>query len=247
MGGHSCESNPGRRQNTDALPRVSAKFVSKPYSAELEGPRKLSRIRLDIFDFEPHSDLKRSQTQPRIPGTVSTDRLKTIPNDSWADFGVFRRQSVFFKLRGSSVGHMLKSNGPAQSINSKIKLHNVTQSCFRAVNQASGTDFGRTATGKAWPAFCPPEGRFRRSPGSSPSEIRPGRPLSGPETLLRNIEHLRNKEAERQIVRTTSSRSPNTKRMSVISSLLLSAMVTGPLTEQALVRRALWGRALAEF
>jgi hypothetical protein len=38
------------------------------------------------------------------------------------------------------------------------------------------------------PAFGRPEGRFRCFPGSSPAEIRPGRPISGPEALLRIIE-----------------------------------------------------------
>ena len=35
-----------------------------------------------------------------------------------------------------------------------------------------------------------PEGRFRCFPGSSPAKIRPGRPISGPEALLRNLEHI---------------------------------------------------------
>ncbi len=33
-----------------------------------------------------------------------------------------------------------------------------------------------------------PEGRFPWFPGSSPAKIRPGRPIYGPEALLRNIE-----------------------------------------------------------
>ena len=57
-----------------------------------------------------------------------------------------------------------------------------------------GLDFGRTATGKApksalRPAFGRPECRFRCFPGSSPAKILPGRPISGPEALLRNIEY----------------------------------------------------------
>ncbi len=32
-----------------------------------------------------------------------------------------------------------------------------------------------------------PEGRFRCFPGGSPAKIRPGKPISGPEALLRNI------------------------------------------------------------
>jgi hypothetical protein len=52
-----------------------------PSSAELKGPRKLVRIWTDIFDFEPQFRLKRSQTKPKIPGTVPTDRHTTISND----------------------------------------------------------------------------------------------------------------------------------------------------------------------
>ncbi len=53
-------------------------------------------------------------------------------------------------------------------------------------------DFGWTATGKApkWvlrPAEGRPEGRVGCLPGSSPAKILPGRPISGPEALLRNI------------------------------------------------------------
>ncbi len=36
--------------------------------------------------------------------------------------------------------------------------------------------------------FGRPEGLFRCLPGSSPAKIRPGRPISGPEALLRSIE-----------------------------------------------------------
>ncbi len=38
-------------------------------------------------------------------------------------------------------------------------------------------------------AFSRPEARFRFVPGSSPAKIRPDRPTSGPEALLRNIEY----------------------------------------------------------
>ncbi len=51
-------------------------------SAELKGPPQLERIRPEIFDFEPDLDLKLSQTQPQISGTVPTNRHTTIPNDS---------------------------------------------------------------------------------------------------------------------------------------------------------------------
>jgi hypothetical protein len=68
-----------------------------------------------------------------------------------------------------------------------------TQWCFRAGNRPSGPDFGWTATGKALksalrPSEGRPEGQFWRFPGSSPAKIRPGSPISGPESLLRNIE-----------------------------------------------------------
>ncbi len=51
-------------------------------SAELKGPRKLLRIRLENLDFEPDLGLKLGQTKPKIPGTVLTDRHTTTPNDS---------------------------------------------------------------------------------------------------------------------------------------------------------------------
>jgi hypothetical protein len=38
------------------------------------------------------------------------------------------------------------------------------------------------------PAEGRPEGRFRCFSGSSPAKIRPGRPISGPDAILRNIE-----------------------------------------------------------
>ncbi len=60
---------------------------------------------------------------------------------------------------------------------------------------------GRHSGQDVWPDCCRettesplrqakdrPEGRFRCFPGSSPAKIRPGRPISGPEALLRNIE-----------------------------------------------------------
>ncbi len=93
------------------------------------------------------------------------------------------------RLRGRPQLHTLFLVAPQKD----IELLYVTQECFRAVNLPSGPDFGRTATGKApelalRPAFGRPEGRFRRFPGSSPAEIRPGRPIYGPEARLRNIE-----------------------------------------------------------
>ncbi len=77
---------------TGACP-VSALYVSR---LSWKGPGNLYfRIQPDIFDFEPELGLKRSQTKPKIPGTVPTDRHTTIPND---DFGVLRRRSETFKL-----------------------------------------------------------------------------------------------------------------------------------------------------
>ena len=62
----------------NALPQVSNHLNS----AELKGPRKLFRIRSEIFDFELDLGLKLGQTKHKIPGTVPTDRHTTIPNDS---------------------------------------------------------------------------------------------------------------------------------------------------------------------
>ncbi len=59
-------------------------------SAELKEPRNLSRIRPEIFAFEPDLGLKLGQTKPKISGTV--------PERFWANFGVFRRRSETFKL-----------------------------------------------------------------------------------------------------------------------------------------------------
>ncbi len=51
-------------------------------SAELTKPRKLLRIRPEIFDLEPDLGIKLGQPKPKIPGTVPTNRHTTIPNDS---------------------------------------------------------------------------------------------------------------------------------------------------------------------
>ncbi len=51
-------------------------------SANLKGPRKLVRIRPEIFDFDRDLGLTLDQTKPKISGTVPTDRHTTIPNDS---------------------------------------------------------------------------------------------------------------------------------------------------------------------
>ncbi len=51
-------------------------------SAELKRPRKLLRIRPEIFDFEPEWGLKLGKIKPKISGTVTTNRHTTIPNES---------------------------------------------------------------------------------------------------------------------------------------------------------------------
>ncbi len=50
-------------------------LISNLDSAELEGPSKLSRIRPEIFDFEPDLGLKLGQTKPKISGTVPDSGL----------------------------------------------------------------------------------------------------------------------------------------------------------------------------
>ncbi len=60
-------------------------------------------------------------------------------------------------------------------------------------------DCGGTATGKTpksalQPAFGQPECRFRFFPGRNSAKIQPGRPISGPESLLRNIEEVNHKK-----------------------------------------------------
>ncbi len=50
-------------------------------SAEAKGPRKLLRVRPDIFDFQPDLGLQLGQTKPKISGTVPTNRHTTIPDD----------------------------------------------------------------------------------------------------------------------------------------------------------------------
>ncbi len=73
------------------------------------------------------------------------------------------------------------------SVPSKIQNSLKKDSLLR--NNASGPDFGRTATGKTptsalRPDFDRSEARFRCFPGSSPAKIRPGSPIPGPEALF---------------------------------------------------------------
>ena len=44
--------------------------------------KKLVRIRLGIFDFEPDLSLKPGQTKPKISDTAPTNRHSAIPSDS---------------------------------------------------------------------------------------------------------------------------------------------------------------------
>ncbi len=65
-----------------------------------------------------------------------------------------------------------------------------TQQCFRAGDWTSRQDFGRNATGRApKSAFRPADDR-RCFPGSCPAKKRPGRPMSGPDALLRDMEQV---------------------------------------------------------
>ncbi len=57
-------------------------IAGKQVSAELKWPRKLLRIWLEIFEFEPELGPKLGQTKPKIAGVVSTNRHTMIPNDS---------------------------------------------------------------------------------------------------------------------------------------------------------------------
>ncbi len=48
-----------------------------------KGTRPLATFKdLAVFEFEPELGLKRGQTNPKISGTVPTNRRATIPNDS---------------------------------------------------------------------------------------------------------------------------------------------------------------------
>ena len=67
---------------TEPHRRSNVRAVHSPSSADLKGPRKLFRIRSEIFDFELDLGLKLGQTKHKIPGTVPTDRHTTIPKDS---------------------------------------------------------------------------------------------------------------------------------------------------------------------
>ena len=57
--------------------------------------------------------------------------------------------------------------------------------CFFEVWPAPGARESLQKRTQKHPAEGRPEGRFRCLPGSSPAKIRPGRPISGPEALLR--------------------------------------------------------------
>ncbi len=51
-------------------------------SAEQKGPRKLSRVRPEIFDFAPDLGLQVGQTNAKFSGTAPANRHATILNDS---------------------------------------------------------------------------------------------------------------------------------------------------------------------
>ncbi len=74
-------------------------------SAELKGPRKLVRIRPDIFDFEPDWGLKLGQTKTKISGTVHTHRHTTIPNASAPISACFDDDP---KLGDCDIAHLLR-------------------------------------------------------------------------------------------------------------------------------------------
>jgi hypothetical protein len=81
-------------------------------SLSSKGPRKLSRIRPEIFDFEPELGLQRRQTKPKIPGMVPTDRHTTIPNDYGPISSCFDDDpSETFRLRDSSAEETRKLRG----------------------------------------------------------------------------------------------------------------------------------------
>ncbi len=72
------------------------------------------------------------------------------------------------------------------------QMRAVEDQCSMLRNNASGPGFGRILIGRASqsalrPAECRPEGRFCCNPDLNPAEILPGRQISGPEALLRNI------------------------------------------------------------
>ncbi len=51
------------------------------HSAELTGPRTLFRVRPEIFDFETDLGRRLGQTNPKVSGTVPTNRHTPIPHD----------------------------------------------------------------------------------------------------------------------------------------------------------------------
>jgi hypothetical protein len=57
-------------------------FRPRSVSAKLKRPGKQLRIWPEIIDVEPDVGLKPHQAKPKIPGTVSTNRHTTTPNDS---------------------------------------------------------------------------------------------------------------------------------------------------------------------
>jgi hypothetical protein len=117
-----------------------------------------------------------------------------------------------------------------------------------------GPDCGWTATGKApklslRPADGRPKGRFLCFPGSSPATIRPGRPISVPEAILRNIEYVR----QRHYYRTYLERSRALMRWSsrgvaaparLIAGIAFAREVLPSLRDAARLTLASWQRAV---
>ncbi len=77
-------AQPARPGRPEAVRKGPSKVLlaTGAFSAELEGPRTLLRIRLGIFDFQLDFGLNLGQTKPKISGTVPTSRHTTNPNDS---------------------------------------------------------------------------------------------------------------------------------------------------------------------
>ncbi len=72
-----------------AQTRPTRKLEHNTISAELKGPRQLSRIRLEIVDLGPRTAPKPDEAKPKMPGAVPTNRRKAIPIDFGPVSGCF--------------------------------------------------------------------------------------------------------------------------------------------------------------
>ena len=81
---------PGPKTNQSKKPK-NLKELTERWSKLgcIEKTPEILRIRPGIFDFEADLGLKRSQTKPKIPGTVPTNRHTTIPNNSGSTSACF--------------------------------------------------------------------------------------------------------------------------------------------------------------